>query len=213
MNTKILGYARISTNKDSQKHDRQIKALEDYAKENNFEFDDIKKERISGTVKTENRPIYKDLRDKTLRTGDILIITDLDRLGRDADDTIMELKSLKSKGIRVIALDTPYLNEFKKVQDDSIYEMIIDILITLKAHMAQQEREKTVQRINQGLSVAKSNGVKLGRPRVELPEDFIKEYEKFRNGEYGKMSATGFSKMLGIGRSTLYKYINIYKEE
>lgn len=79
--------------------------------------------------------------------------------------------------------------------------------------MAQQEREKTVQRINQGLSVAKSNGVKLGRPKAELPQDFIREYEKFRDGEYGKMSATGFAKMLGIGRSTLYKYINIYKGE
>lgn len=69
--------------------------------------------------------------------------------------------------------------------------------------MAQQEREKTIQRINQGLSVAKSNGVKLGRPKAELPQDFIREYEKFRDGEYGKM--------LGIGRSTLYKCINMYK--
>ena len=90
--------------------------------------------------------------------------------------------------------------------------MIIDIVITLKAHMAQQEREKTVSRINQGLLVAREKGTILGRPKISLPKDFIKEYNKFKNGDYGKISATGFAKMLGIGRSTLYKYININEE-
>ena len=90
--------------------------------------------------------------------------------------------------------------------------MIADIFITLKAHMAQQEREKTINRLNQGLEVAKAKGKKLGRPKAELPQNFIKEYNKFKNGEYGKMSAIAFSNMLGIGRSTLYKYINILEK-
>ena len=79
--------------------------------------------------------------------------------------------------------------------------------------MAQQEREKTVQRINQGLEVARAKGKTLGRPKVELPGNFIKEYKKFKNGAYGDMSASSFAKMLGIGRSTLYKYIKIMEEE
>ena len=73
--------------------------------------------------------------------------------------------------------------------------------------MAQQEREKTVQRINQGLAVARAKGKILGRPKAELPKEFIKEYKKFKSGAYGDMSASSFVKMLGIGRSTLYKYI------
>lgn len=52
--------------------------------------------------------------------------------------------------------------------------MIADIFITLKAHMAQQEREKTVARINQGLEVAKAEGKRLGRPKAELPQEFVK---------------------------------------
>lgn len=76
--------------------------------------------------------------------------------------------------------------------------------------MAQQEREKTVSRINQGLEVAKTKGNKLGRPKAELPQEFIREYTKFKNGEYGKMSAMSFAKMIGIGRSTLYRYIKLY---
>lgn len=204
----IFGYMRISTQKEKQTTDRQRITLEQYATDNGFKFDEIVEERISGTISAEKRPQFNELKGK-LRENDILIITDIDRLGRNADDVIMEFKKLKSEGIRVIALDTPYLNEWEKIQDSSIYNMIADIFITLKAHMAQQEREKTVTRINQGLDVARSKGKKLGRPQAELPKDFIKEYKKFKNKEYGNMSASGFAKMLGIGRSTLYKYINI----
>lgn len=208
----IFGYMRISTQKEKQTTDRQRITLEQYASDNGFKFDEIVEERISGTVKAENRPQFNQLKAK-MRADDILIITDIDRLGRNADDVIMEFKTLKAQGIRVIALDTPYLNEWEKVQNSSIYNMIADIFITLKAHMAQQEREKTVQRINQGLEVAKAKGKTLGRPKAELPGNFIKEYKKFKNGEYGNMSASGFAKMLGIGRSTLYKYIKILEEK
>lgn len=204
----IFGYMRISTKKESQSTDRQLLTLMKYADENNFTFDKILEERVSGNVKAENREEYKKLK-YMLRKDDILVITDLDRLGRNADDVIMELKELKMLGIRVIALDMPYMSDWNKANDDSIYDMIIDIIITIKAHMAQQEREKIISRINQGLDVARENGKKLGRPKVKLPKDFYKEYKKFKNGEYGSMTASNFAKMMGIGRSTLYKYIKI----
>ena len=204
----IFGYMRISTKKESQTTDRQLFTLMKYANKNKFTFDKILQERVSGNVKAENREEYKKLK-YMLRKDDILIVTDLDRLGRNADDVIMELKELKVLGVRVIALDMPYMNEWIKVNNDSIYDMIIDIIITIKAHMAQQEREKIISRINQGLDVARENGKKLGRPKVKLPKDFYKEYRKFKNGEYGSMTASNFAKMMGIGRSTLYKYIKI----
>jgi len=207
----IFGYMRISTQKEKQTTDRQRITLEQYAAANKFQFDELIEERISGTIQADHRPQYNNLKSK-LRKDDVLIITDIDRLGRSADDVIMEFKKLKADGIRVIALDTPYLNEWEKIQDSSLYNMIADIFITLKAHIAQQEREKIVARINQGLKVAKSKGKVLGRPKAELPNNFIKEYDKFRKGEYGNMSASGFAKMLGIGRSTLYKYIKLYEE-
>lgn len=207
----IFGYMRISTQKEKQTTDRQRLTLETYAKDNGFTFNELVEERVSGTIKAENRPKYNQLKSR-LRKGDILLVTDIDRLGRNADDVIMEFKQLKTNGIRIMPLDTPYLNEWKKAQDNSIYDMVADIFITLKAHMAQQEREKIVDRINQGLEVARAKGKKLGRPKVDLPQEFIKEYTKFKNGEYGKMSAISFAKMIGIGRSTLYKYIKLYEK-
>ncbi|NFL39294.1 recombinase family protein [Clostridium botulinum] len=208
----IFGYMRISTNKEKQKTDRQEITLINYSKENSFKFDDIIPEKISGSVKANHRPKYKSLKEK-LRSNDILIITDVDRLGRDADDIIMEFKNLKAIGIRIIPLDVPYLNQWKNAKDDSMYNMISDIYITIKAHQAQQEKEKIVARINQGLDAAKAKGTKLGRPPVKIDPNFIREYTKFKNGIYGDITATNFAKMLGIGRSTLYKYIKILKNQ
>ena len=208
----IFSYLRKSTNKAEQKHDRQKVAIQSYAKKNNFIVDEWVEETVSGSVNAENRLLYNEMK-KRLRQGDVLIITDVDRLGRNADDTIAELKELKKNGVRVVALDVPHMNEWDKVQDGSIYDMIIDIVITLKAHMAQQEKEKIVSRINQGLDVARAKGTKLGRPQAELPKDFIKQYRKYKEGGYGDLSAVGFAKLLGIGRSTLYKYIKIYEEQ
>jgi len=208
---KIFGYMRVSV-KDKQSSIRQLKTLKDYATKYRFKINEFFEDKISGTIKAENREQYLKLKGK-LRNRDVLIITDLDRLGRDADDVITELKELKQIGIRVIALDMPYMNEWNKTTNDDMYNMIVDIIITIKAHMAEQERKKIVSRINQGLAAAKERGKKLGRPKAELSDNFIKEYEKFKSGVYGKMTSTVFAKMLNIGRSTLYKYINLYNNK
>ena len=81
----IFGYARISTTKDTQTTQRQLLTLKQYAKTNNFTFDQIIEERVSGSI---NREEYSKLKYK-LRQDDILILTDLDRLGRNADNVIM----------------------------------------------------------------------------------------------------------------------------
>lgn len=206
----IFAYTRISTKKDTQKHDRQVHALIEYSKENNFTIDEFFHETESGK-NFEDRKVYKELRNK-LRQGDILLVSDIDRLSRNADELINEMKDFKLKGIKVVALDIPYLNRWDKTNDDSIHDMIVDIYITIKAHHAQQEREKIINRINQGLAVAKEKGTKLGRPKTEVPDKFKKEYLKFKNGDYGDMSVMKFAKMMGIARSTCYKYIDLLKD-
>ena len=55
------------------------------------------------------------------------------------------------------------------------------------------------------VAVAKANGKALGRTKSELPKDFVKQYDKFKKGDYGDMSSSAFAKMLGIGRSTLLR--------
>lgn len=212
MENKIFAYMRISTNKKTQKVDRQQQTIIEYSITNGFRIDEFASDIITGGTKADNRPNYHDMK-KQMRRGDILIVSDVDRLGRDADDVIIEIKDLQAKGIRVIALDVPFMNDWKMMNDDSLSKMVIDIFICLKAHIAQQEKEKIHDRVMQGLEVARKKGKKLGRPASGVPKDFIKEYNKFQSGEYGNISVVQFSKLQGIAVSTFYKYVGILKNK
>lgn len=212
MENKIFCYMRISTNKKTQKVDRQKQTIIEYSISNDFKIDEFVADIITGGTKADNRPNYHDMK-KQMRRGDILLVSDVDRLGRDADDVIIEIKDLQVKGIRVVALDVPFMNDWQKMNDDSLSKMIIDIFVTLKAHIAQQEKEKIHDRVMQGLDVARAKGKKLGRPATGVPKDFIKEYNKFQSGEYGSISVVQFAKLQGIAVSTFYKYVNILKDD
>ena len=212
MENKIFAYMRISTNKKTQKVDGQQQTIIEYSIANGFRIDEFASDIITGGTKADNRPNYHDMK-KQMRRGDILIVSDVDRLGRDADDVIIEIKDLQAKGIRVIALDVPFMNDWKMMNDDSLSKMVIDIFICLKAHIAQQEKEKIHDRVMQGLEVARKKGKKLGRPATGVPKDFIKEYNKFQSGEYGNISVVQFSKLQGIAVSTFYKYVGILKNK
>ena len=207
MENKIFAYMRISTNHKSQKVDRQKQAIIEYSVNNGFNIDEFVSDIITGGTKADNRPNYHNMKEH-FRNGDTLIISDVDRLGRNADDVIVEIKDLQSKGIRVVALD-----DWEKMNDDSLPKMIIDIFVTLKAHIAQQEKEKIHERVMQGLEVAKAKGKKLGRPPTSVPKEFIKEYNKLQSGEYGSISVVQFAKLQGIAVSTFYKYVGILNKK
>lgn len=212
MENKVFAYMRISTNKKTQKLDRQKQTIIEYSINNSFRIDEFISDVITGGTKADNRPNYHNMK-KQLRSGDVLVISDVDRLGRNADDVIVEIKDLQSKGIRVVALDVPFLNDWQKMNDDSLSKMIIDIFVTLKAHIAQQEKEKIHDRVMQGLDVARAKGKKLGRPATGVPKEFTREYNKFQSGEYGSISVVQFAKLQGIAVSTFYKYANILKNQ
>jgi len=212
MENKKFAYMRISTNHKTQKTDRQKQTIIEYAIDNDFAIDEFFADTITGGTKAENRPSYYNMK-KQLRKGDTLIVSDVDRLGRNADDVIVEIKDLQSKGVRVVALDVPFLNDWQKMNDDSLSKMIIDIFVTLKAHIAQQEKEKIQERVMQGLNTARAKGKKLGRPATGVPKGFIKEYEKFQSGDYGEMTVVQFARLQGIAISTFYKYVSILNKK
>jgi DNA invertase Pin-like site-specific DNA recombinase len=210
---RVYGYARVSTKKDLEKQslDRQHFILKEYANKNDFELYEIIDEYMTG--KTLNRPEFDVLINKVLREGDVLIVTDLDRLGRNADDVIVMIKNLKKRSIKLCALDTPYLNDWSFVNDDGqesngIYSMMIDILITLKAHMAEQERLKLSERTKQALASKKADGVVLGRPASHTKDEFLKLYNRV---EQGDLKVTEAAKLMNISRNQFYvlkkKYI------
>lgn len=226
---KIFAYTRVSTplgknvnkvskkqTEERQKMDRQNITLETYAAENGFSIDSWVRDYLSGATPFDERKGYPEMR-KDMRRGDILIVTDLDRLGRNADALKKEIMLLKEDGVKIAMLDVPYLNDWAFVtseEDSSIYDMIIDVVITVKVHMAQQEREKIQARINQGLDAARAKGVKLGRKPTGVPASFEKEYRKYKDGtKYSGMNVTEFARTIGVARPTVYKYAKILEKQ
>ena len=94
MENKIFAYMRISTS--HQKTDRQEQTIIGYVRKNGFNIDEFVSDVITGGTKADHRPNYHNMK-KQFRNGDTLIISDVDRLGRNADDVIVEIKDLQSK--------------------------------------------------------------------------------------------------------------------
>lgn len=113
------------------------------------------------------------------RNDDTLVVSDIERLGRNADDVIVEIKDLQSRGIRAVTLDVPFLNDWEKMNDDSLSKMIIDIFVTLKAHIAQQEKEKIHDRVT--LVADFPDTYKLtGQDEISKTYSFPKSYVSYR---------------------------------
>lgn len=194
---KNYAYARISTK--NQNTDRQMQALSDFAKQNKITFTHVFVDKQSG--KDFNRPDYQLLK-STIRAGDVLLIKELDRLGRNYEEIKQELLDFKSRGIKVIVLDLPILDNIK---DELLYSVMQDIIISIMGYVAQKEREKIQTRVKEGLEAARAKGIRFGRPSGRMfPENFEKYYKKYKANE---LTAVDFAKIMGWSRATLYRYI------
>lgn len=204
-------YIRVSDN--DQNEERQIQQLRKYCESENIvvDEDNIFIDKKSG--KNFERSNYLEMKSK-LREGDIVIVYELDRLGRNKHMIKEELEFFKEKSIRVIILDIPTTKmDLSKMEDGvakSMMDMINNVLIEVLSTIVEEERKKIRKRQAEGIAIAKANGVYKGRRSInkeDLPKNFSRLYKQWINRE---ISATQFAKLIGIkSRTTLYKYINI----
>ena len=208
----IFAYVRVSTKE--QNEEREVKAIRDYCRLNNLDLDNRNILIDKQTGKDFNRPSYQTLKNQLLREGDILVIQELDRLGRNMEMIKEEWQDLLNKGIEIIILDTPILN----TNDKSSLEktLISNIVFELLAYMAEKERLKIRDRQKQGIKSAKSRGVKFGRPRIDLDtisnkqRELIKEYYPIWRDK--KITAVKFMDLLDLKTNTFYKIMKQYQE-
>lgn len=199
----IFGYVRVSSKE--QNEDRQIKALKEYC--NELELKNIYIDKESG--KDFNREDYQKLK-SLLRGGDILIVKELDRLGRNKQMIKDELGYFKENKIRVKILNIPTTLMDLPVESEWVFEMINNILIEVLAAIAEEERNKIRTRQAEGILLAKQEGKYKGRPLEPLPERFEKLYKQWKDD---KITAIQFAKLLNLkSRTTLYKYIKRYED-
>ena len=192
------GYVRVSTKE--QNIDRQIAAM---TKER-LEMKQIYVDKASG--KDFNRKKYKQLLRK-LKEGDELYIKSIDRLGRNYDEIIKEWNRLtKEKKIDIIVLDFPLLDTREKAENLT-GKFLSDIVLQILSYVAQIERENIHQRQMEGIKEAKKKGVKFGRPKQKLPDNF---YEIVTLWQNNKISLREGAKLLKMSRSTFSRKLKEY---
>lgn len=180
-------YHRVSTLE--QHLDRGILELKTYCNNNHLRNTKMYLDKFSG--KTYERPEYSKMK-SCIKTGDVLIVTELDRFGRNKDEILKELKYYKNKGVQVQILEIPttlvnmeqYDSDLAKLMIDTINNMLIELYATL----AQAEMEKRVKRQREGIEAKKARGEwdDYGRPRKVKREVFEKEYRKYTKQEFMK---------------------------
>lgn len=161
---KTYGYARVSTRE--QHEDRQVDALLGFGVIPRNIFLD----KMSG--KDFERPRYQRLVHSRLKHGDLLVVKSIDRLGRNYDEIIEEWRFI-TKIVRadVVVLDMPLLDT--RVDEGSLVGVFIaDVVLQVLSFVAQNEREMILLRQREGIRAAKARGVRFGRPRRVLPDDF-----------------------------------------
>lgn len=192
----IIGYIRVSS-KD-QNLDRQKNKLINLGVEERLIFED----KASG--KDFNREQYQFMRNQVLRSGDLLYIDSLDRLGRNYDLIISEWKYITREiNADIVVLDQESIFDSRKFkQQGDIGKLLEDQMLSLLAYVADTERKKIKQRQAEGIALAKSKGKKFGRPILPFKSEYAPIYAKWKSGE---ITAVEAQKQTNLKRSTFYK--------
>lgn len=216
----MLYFAYHRTSTEDQHLDRGLKEINEFIANNNIELvGEIYTDQCTG--KNFDRPQYKDLMKAMYLASQInrdekisLIVTELDRLGRNKQLTLKEIRKMQDNGIRLMVLEIPTtLTELPK--DNSIAIMIMEtinnMLIEMYASFAQAELEKKEKRQREGIAAKKARGEweDYGRPRVLNFDKFCKEYKRVLNGDIKPVECM---KLLGITKPTYYRYRKEYEE-
>lgn len=194
MNSKIFGYARVSSKE--QNEERQLESFKEF----NIDERDIYIDKQSG--KDFNRENYITLK-HILRENDLLVIKSIDRLGRNYSQIIEEWQDItKSIKADIVVIDMPLLDT--RNNKDLLGNFISDLVLQILSYVAEQERAFIKQRQKEGINVAKNNGVKFGRPKIEKPQNFDIVVNRWKNKEIKSKEAM---KLLGLKANTFYNMV------
>jgi DNA invertase Pin-like site-specific DNA recombinase len=149
---KVIGYTRVSS--DKQDLQKQEHLLLEYAQEQDLRISDFIHVEISSRKDTKERRIDELL--DWLDDGDVLLVAELSRLGRNMFEVIDIINQLGENGVEVIFVRQPELSTAGPHRK---------LLLSIYSYFAEAEREFISVRTKQGLAAAKASGKKLGRPK------------------------------------------------
>lgn len=179
---RIFGYARVSTSQQSL--ELQIHSLRNAGvKESRIFWD-----KASGSI--DDRSGLSLLKLK-LESGDMVFVTKLDRLGRDTASMIRLIKEFDQNGVTVRFLDDGITTE----------GVMGKMVVTILSAVAEAERQRIMERTNEGRQEAKTKGVKFG-PKFKIDRQKLVQLKKAGS------SASEIATTMNIARSTVYKILS-----
>lgn len=192
------GYARCSTNESKQDINRQKRELKNMGiKEDNIFF-----EYESGT-KDDRKELNRLM--QIIMPGDSIISLEVSRLTRSTQKLCEIIKEVQEKQIKLVIAGSITIDCSPGKELDAISKG----MMLMWGVFAELERDIITARIRSGMSNAKIKGVKLGRPQTTieaLPYSFLRYYPMFQNGS---INLSELSRLSGISRPTIYKYLKI----
>ena len=195
-------YARVSSLGDRQNNDRQIFDLRDYANRNDFQILKTFEEHISGAKKNEDRLVLQECLDFCETNQiDIILVSELSRLGRNVDEVLATVKRCKDNNIN-IHFQKEGLSLF---QPDGSKNPFLNIFISILGTVAEMERENIYFRLSSGRKRYVENGGKLGRKigSIKTMEQKAEEYKHVLRELKRGTSVRRTAKLCDISHSTV----------
>ena len=197
-------YARVSSIGDRQSTERQVKDLSDYAVYQKIEVRKVFEEHISGAKKNDERPVLceaiKYCKDNSI---DVLLVSELSRLGRNAFEVLASVKDLLDCGINLYIQK----EQFSLLDKEGKLSLFVPVMIATLSTCAQLERDNISFRLNSGRKQYVEKGGKLGRP-IGSTKSQDKKREEYR--EVISLLNKGYAirdvaKLTGKGISTVQR--------
>lgn len=189
----IFGYIRVSTEQQSLQNQKH--KILDYAQQHKILIDEFIELEIS-SKKSQKERKFDALLEK-MDDGDILICTELSRLGRNMLEILNLVEQFNQHKIKLIFTNQPELSTNQN-------EALSALLLAIYGYFAQTEREIISERTKQGLSAARAMGKVLGRPKGAKNKTRVLDPYK---DEIGKLLN------LGVSQSSVLKIINAKLEK
>jgi len=186
---KVALYFRVSTN--LQTIENQRLELEKYCERQGWSIVRTYNDTGLSGSKSDRPALNEMLQDASKNKFQVLVVWKIDRLARSTMDLLNILMTLKANGV-------DFCSTTQAIDTTTSYGKMV---MTFLGAIAEFERDTIIERVNVGLSRAKANGVKLGRPRVGF--DVGKALQLKRDGS----SWTGMAKELKVSSATLRRII------
>ena len=201
---KAVIYARVSSTNDRQSTDRQVADLTDYASKNDYEVVEVFEEHISGAKKNNERPVLMEcLEYATANDVDIILCSELSRLGRNCDEVLNNVLHCKDVHLNLY-FQKENLSLFNTDGSENPYT---NIMIAVLGTAAQLERDNIKFRLNSGRAKYIAEGGVLGRPKGtkktadQLKEEYPNVVKELKHGTSLRRAA----KLCDVSLSTVQR--------